>query len=469
MRYNILALIPEIVLLVTIVIAAVAEKFREKATPKTFYTISKIGLFLALVATIVFYNQSFLSGYYENNSFTTLIKVIIYLWMLGCFYLSLRWFLGMDRPSFRFYTLTAISVLLLTAAVSAYNLLLLYVLLESAFLLNYFLIKTEADETTFPAAKNFLIAAVGFAVLGGWGVWALYDMSGSFDFEAIRKYLTGADVNIRLYTAAAAILISLLFKIGAAPFHFWTAEAAGNSILPVSGYLTLVPIFAYYACLIKLVLQVLMPVYEIFEPVMVGFAAVSVIIGAVGTNSEQNLRRLFDYAALFNIGVMLAVLADFDKESVFSSLIYLLVYIMALSGIYTGFYAFKSKGDYLYMLRDVSGISESRPFIAASMLIFMVSLLGFPPFLGFIGLVSVLNDLVHLRGYWMIVIVLAGILMTGYAYLNVIKTLYFDAKVSNFDRADKGVYICQAVNILLVVIIVLNPKSVMGGIVKLLW
>lgn len=469
MKYNFIALVPEFFLMMTLLVAFFADVFREKATPKTYYTIGKYGIIFSALAVLIFYNQNFINGIYENNVSTTLFKLIMYVWALGCFYLSLKWFLGLDKMSFRFYSLGILSLLFLGVAISAYNLIIMFIALELAFLLTYWQMKTEADEALIArAARQFLWVAIFFMMISALAVGEIYFQVGSGDFAEIKAYLLKKGMNLRLYVAVFAIIVGVLFKIGIAPFHFWTAEVLEYVILPVSGYLTLVPIFAYYFCLVKLVTNVLAPIYVAFEPIIITFAVMSIVVGAIGANGEKNLRKMFAYVALFNMGLVLAAMSDFSLYGISSGLIYLLIYMLAMTGIYAAFYGFKSKGEYVYMLKDIAGISESKPFIAAAILIFMISMLGFPPLLGFLGLVAVVNDLMVQHSYWLIVVVMAGLLMMAYAYLNVIKTIYFDGKINSFDRADKGIYVCLLLNIILVVIMVFNPKY-WSGLMGINW
>lgn len=458
MNYNIAALFPEIILLVTLAAEVLAWKFRRKATPKTFYTVAKCGIVGAFAAALVLYNQSF-APYYTNDVYTTLFKLMVYLWGLVCFYLSLKWFLGMDRPSFRFYSLGLLSLLLLTAALSVNDLWALFAVLEIGFALNYLLLKTESDtEETLACARHFLLAAAGFALIGAWGAAELCQRAGSSDFAAVKVYLQTAEMSLPLFMACTAVLVGVLFKLGVAPFHFWMAQTVSGPILPAACYLGLVPIFAYYAVLIKLISNVFMPMYWQFEEVMLVFGMTSIVIGVAGANSESNLRRIFAYVALFNMGIVLAVLAAFDAGSIHSSFVYLLSYMLAMSGVYTVFYGLKSKGEYLETLHDVSGLAAAKPMLAAAMLVFLISMLGLPPLFGFLGLVTVLNDLAARHAYWVVIVILAAKLLMAYAYLKVIKTLYFDSRSGMFDRVDKGIYICLILTIALMIAVAVNPR-----------
>lgn len=92
------------------------------------------------------------------------------------------------------------------------------------------------------------------------------------------------------------IIAAMLFLLAVAPFHFWYADVIGVSVLPVSGFLTIVPVFAYVACLADLVLNIFLPAYPVLRDAVVIFGVLSLVIGVLNANIEQNMRRLFAYS-----------------------------------------------------------------------------------------------------------------------------------------------------------------------------
>lgn len=140
-----------------------------------------------------------------------------------------------------------------------------------------------------------------------------------------------------------------------------------------------------------------------------------------------------------------------------SAFAYMMVYILAMAGVYTVFLGLKSRGDYLTGLSDIDGLSVSKPYLSAALLVFMVSLAGIPPMLGFLGRLSVINNLVVEERWGDVVVLLVSMLFMANAYLQVIRTAYFEPLKKSFDRTDKAIYICLFVNLVLVIISTLNP------------
>ncbi len=466
-----IAIAPEVTLLLGLLTMSVVNFFRHSNTPKTFFTLSKITLIFTLLGTIVFYNRSWFPTVFENTPYTSLFKSIIYLLSLAWAYLSCKWFLNKNVSSFSYYGVVLLSVFAMSLAISALNLFALFFCLQGAFLLNYFLIRQGDDEEDKKreAANRFLGFAVFFALLFMAGGLILHFRVGSLEYADIYTHFSHASKLVWSdYAAAGMILAAIIFMMGLVPFHFWYIDVIGVAILPISGFLCIVPLFAYIACLTDIVLNAFFPVWEVFKPVLIIFGLVSVGFGVIGANAEHNMRRLFGFSSLYHLGIIVLCLSAFDDNSVLSSFVYMLVYVLAMSGIYTGFLGMRSKGIYLSKLEDVSGLSAMRPYISAAFLVFLISLISTPPLLGFLGKLSVVNNLVIHGEYEIILFILLAVLMLAYAYLKVIKALYFDERINSFDRVDKGVYICLTVNLILILISILNPKYLMNDVEAML-
>lgn len=463
-----IALLPETVLLLGLIVMRAVKLFRRGNTPKTFYTVSRFFLFFGVLLTAVFYNHN-AGEYFYNNNFTTLFKLLVYLFTFIWSYLSVKRFVSKGAPSFVFYQMLLFNVLGFSIAISAHNLLFLFLGLAPCFLGNYRLLKIERPADECRECSCFLGLSVLFMLLFAAGIGIIYYYLGTLDYAEIEKVLGQRHLLIRPYHLAFALIVcALLFMLGTAPFHFWFAGAVGSSILPVAGYLTIVPVFAYFACLVNISVNVFYPLLGWFNPVFAVFGILSVFIGAVGANSESNLRKIFAYGGLYYLGVMLLALFPLNDHSLVAAFTYLLVYVVAVCGIYTVFYGYRCKGEYMSDLGDIKGVATQRPFLSAALLVFMISLIGTPPLLGFLGKLAVINSLVIAHEFMLTGAVLVALLILVYAYLKIITVVYFEPRDNNFDIVDKGVYICLFINIVLIVIAIVNPKYLMHDVEQML-
>lgn len=457
-------------LLAALLVMLVVNRYRETKTPKTFYTVSKIFLLLSAFCSLLFYNKSGFPDVWLNDSYTTLFKICMLLLALAWFFLSCKWFLNKNQSSLSFYLLGVSSVLMLMIIVSSQNLLLMLGGITALFILNYLMIYLSDDDfDVVVIARRYLFFSLLFALLFGAGTAMAYHKTGSFDYTELSDYLNGVKQPGAYEIALYVLLLSpLLFLIGLAPFHFWFADVLSVSVLPICGFLTIVPVFAGYSALVDLSLNVFYPLLPWFKLVLAAFAGLSLLIGAVSSNREPNLRRLFAYSSLYHLGFVFITLASFNYSSIAASFVYLLVYILSMTGIYTVFFGFKSNGEYLYKLEDIAGAFTQKPYISTAFLVFMVSLVGSPPMLGFLGKLIAVNNLVIEGSYWSVAVVMLALLLLINAYLDVIRSVFFEERRRSFDRADKGIYICLFINIVIVLISILNPGRLIDYLEKML-
>lgn len=470
MIMDILALSPEIILLLSLVVMYMVNRCREDKTPKTFYTISKVFLIVSGIFSIIFYDQGSFGEYWQNNSYTTLFKVSTIILTIGSFFLSCKWFLNKNSSSYRYYMLSILGIIMLQIIISASNLGVLFVGIFGLFLCNYLLMYESGDDTEVEmAAKKYIKFSLFFTLLLLIGLYMIYNKIGSLNYISVYEFYASKQ-HIDLYDILtyAFILAPVLYLLGLAPFHFWFADIISVSILPVCIFYTLIPIFAVFSCIVNLCINVFFPLIGDIKPVLWGFAVLSLFLGAISANKEKNLRKLFAYGTLYNLGFIFISLNTFNYNSIASSFVYLVVYVLSMTGIYTAFFGLKSNGEYLTKVEDVGGIFTQKPYISVAFLVFMVSLAGSPPMLGFLGKLAVINNLVVEEKYYSIAIIMTALLLMITAYLDVIKTVFFNECSKKFDRADKAIYICLFLNIIIVLISILEPSYLMDNLEKLL-
>ncbi len=459
MLQNWLILLPELLFIGFIPVALAVNGYRESKTAKTFFTLSKFFLCAIILATIIFYNKSVWPDLWQNSRYSTMFKVLVYAAGLVWFYLSSKWFLNKSRSSFRFYLVGMFMLLLFGLLLSAQNLLVPVVVVPLLCWSTRILILQHWDEDKVAfVARQYTVMAAVFCMLLWAGAAILAYQAHSWVYADIRQFLnSGVAGGSLTYGAVVAIMGTLLFMLAAAPFHFWFVSAVSVAILPVCGFLTIIPPFVYLACLITLITGVFAPLAAELRPLLLTVGALSLLIGAVSANAQTNIRRLFAFSTVYNFGVMFLGILVFDAAAIVGAFVYIIIYVMGMIGIYTVFLAFKSKGDYLSDLADINGVSTAKPYVSAAFLIFMISLIGVPPLLGFWGRLSLINVLVRTEQWWLVLGLLAALVLIANAYLQVIRAVYFMPRQNSFDRTDKAIYICLLVNVLLVLVSILNP------------
>ena len=120
-------------------------------------------------------------------------------------------------------------------------------------------------------------------------------------------------------------------------------------------------------------------------------------------------------------------------------------------------FAFKSNGEYLQELTDISGVFSQKPYISVLLMVFIVSLAGSPPMLIFLGKLQVMDNLMINGAYGEIIISMVALLLMINAFFRIIRIMFFEAKVKNFDHTERRIYICLFINMLFFLVGILNP------------
>ncbi len=465
-----IAFLPELLILMSVPLFPLINRYRTNKTPKTFFTLSKTVLVLALAIKIIGYKYTDIYHIFQMTPYTLLFKCLIYILAIAWFYLSLKWFLSKAVNSAGFYICGLLYVFCMSVAVSGSNLWVVFSGLLSAFWVQYFMIKhAVVNDEVGDFTQSFVIFGGIFSIFLIIGLSIMQHFAGSLNHKHLFEFLQMQEtLSPWLITSLTLILSSFLYQMGIAPFHFTKIESISRTVLPVSGFLTIIPVFGYFACLVNLVVNVFWPVHSGLYLVFQVLSCICILWGAISVGSTQNLRRMFAYSSLYHTGVILLALGSFNYNGVLSSFIYLVIYTLATFGIYTTFYGFKNKGVYLSNVENIYGISATKPYISAAFLIFVLSYIGLPPLLGFLGRLSVVNSLIISQSYYALTFMLLSTLWLASAYLKVIKVVYFDSAANKFDRADKGIYICLFINMVMIIISIINPKYLMHDLSQIL-
>ena len=439
-------------------------------TAKSFFSYVQLFLLATLASTIIFYNKSPFPELWQNTSFSTIFKIFTYLLAWAWFYLSSIWFLNKNRPSGYFYSICFALLLGFDILASASSLLTLAVVIPYICFFYYKLILRHWDvEHVKLPAKNYAICATIFCALLMLGIGLIYYQTGSFAYADIKQYFNAKTTPTNMTFAGVMLILScILFLMSAAPFHYWFVSFIASGVLPVCGFITIIPPLIYLCALINLTNECFVYFSKYISQIVTIFGIISLIIGALSSNRETNLRRLFGYLNIYCIGFMLIGLMRFSDTSVIASFAYTIIYVLSFSGIYTVFLGVKSRGDYLSNTDSISGFYTVRPFMSAALLIFMFSLIGLAPTLGFFGYLSIVNNLVEAAKWSEIAFILFGLMFVANTCLQIVRVIYFESLVNIFDRPDKAIYICLFVNAVVVFISLINPAWLLYDVLVIL-
>ena len=383
-------------------------------------------------------------GLYRADAFAAFAKVLIYLATAVSIVMAPGFFTrtaGDDlRPEY--------PVLMLLAAagmgmmVSAGDLLTLYVGLELQSLASYVLASFMRRDSRSAEAglKYFVLGALASGILL-YGISLVYGFSGTTMFGGIAQaYATTAPGGAGFYGLIFGLVFvfaGIAFKMAVVPFHMWTPDVYEGAPTPVTAFFASASKVSAVALAVRVAMGAMQPAYTQWQQIVIFAALASILLGAVAGIGQSNIKRLLAYSSINNVGFILVGLAAGTVEGAAAVLFYLAVYVTMTLGAFLVVLQMRDEaGQPVEAIDSLAGLSRNRPGLAFAMLIFMFSLAGIPPLLGFNAKLAVITAAVNVGLYPLAVVAIAGSVISAYYYLRVIKLMYFDAPAPAFGRAE---------------------------------
>ncbi|VAW05307.1 NADH-ubiquinone oxidoreductase chain N [hydrothermal vent metagenome] len=385
-------------------------------------------LLMALAHDPIFKDGAFAFGeLYRMDSFGSTAKFLIYIAAVVSLIVAPRFFKdgGAYRPEYP--VLIIFACIGMGMMVSASDMLTLYIGLElnslSAYVLASFI---RSDSRSSEAGlKYFVLGALASGMLL-FGISLVYGFSGSTSFAVIGNTLTG-DLATGPLIGVILVLAGLAFKISAVPFHMWTPDVYEGAPTPVTTFFASAPKVAAIALTTRVVIEAFGGQTTAWQQIIVFVALASIVLGAVAAIGQQNIKRLLAYSSINNVGFMLIGLATGTAQGISAMLFYLAIYVAMTLGSFICVLEMRDKdGRQLESLSSLSGLSQTRPGLAAAFAIFMFSLAGIPPLFGFWGKFLVFDAAVAAGMLPLAVIGIAASVIGAFYYIKVVKIIYFD-------------------------------------------
>ena len=319
-----------------------------------------------------------------------------------------------------YYFLTMMSALGMMFMASANDLLSVFVALEFSTLGFYVLVAYLREDTASnEAGIKFFILGIFAAGLLAYGISLVYGETGKLVFSD----MTAAQATPGLVIGFLLIFGALGFKIGAVPFHSWIPDTYHGSPTPVTAFLSIAPKAAAFAILLRMFFVALATFKPIWALLLIAASILSMTYGNIVAIAQKNMKRLLAYSGIAQIGNILIGLATGTKMGSDALLFYLVTYLFANLGAFAIVIAV-SEAIGSEEIDDYSGLGRRSPFLAFSMLIFLLSLAGVPPLAGFIGKLYIFVAAIKEGLYLLIAVGLINIVISMYYYLIVVKRMY---------------------------------------------
>ena len=345
-----------------------------------------------------------------------------------------------DMLKGEFFTLAMFVLLGISVMCSANHFLVLYLGLELMSLSLYALAALRRDHAiaTEAAMKYFVLGALASGFLL-YGLSMMYGATGSLDIAKVFEAIATGRINKEVLVFGVVFVVAGLgFKLGAVPFHMWVPDVYQGAPTPVTLLIAGAPKFAAFAITIRLLVEGMLGLAVDWQQMLVVLAVGSLVIGNVAAIAQTNLKRMLAYSSIGQMGFILLGMSagvvsgnTVSAGNAYSSaMFYVVAYVLTTLGTF-GLVMFLSRqGFESEEISDLAGLARRSPWVAGVMTVFMFSLAGLPPMVGFFAKLAVIQALVSTGSTPYLVLAVVAVvfsLIGAFYYLRVIKVMWFDA------------------------------------------
>jgi NADH-quinone oxidoreductase subunit N len=423
--------IPEVFVLTMACLILVVDVFLPEAYRVTTYQLAQATLVVAAILTVVALPPETVvafSGAFVSDPMSRLLKVVIFVITFFAF-LYAKGYLQ-DRNVFKgeYYVLGLFAVLGMMVMVSAHSLLTVYLGLELLSLSLYAMVAMHRDSpaASEAAMKYFVLGALASGLLL-YGISMIYGATGSLVLSEVAVASVAAgDRDLVLVFGLVFLVVGVAFKLGAVPFHMWIPDVYQGAPTPVTLFISSAPKLAAFAMVMRLLVDGLEHLHGDWHQMLVVLAVLSMAVGNVVAIAQTNLKRMFAYSTIAHVGFFLLGVLTGTAAGYGASMFYIIVYAIMSLGGFGAILLLARAGFEADNLDDFKGLNERSPWFALMMLLFVLSMAGVPPFVGFWAKWSVLREVVAADMVWLAVVAVVFSIIGAFYYLRVVKLMYFD-------------------------------------------
>jgi NADH-quinone oxidoreductase subunit N len=273
--------------------------------------------------------------------------------------------------------------------------------------------------------KYFLLGAFSSAFFL-YGVAMLYGFSGTVSLTGIADALTAKPGQGSLIAIGIALLlVGLLFKVAAVPFHQWTPDVYQGAPTPVTGFMAATVKIAAFGALLRVLYVALGGVQWDWEPMLWIIAALTMLVGSIVAVTQTDIKRMLAYSSIAQAGFILVGVVAVSPAGLSSSLFYLIAYAFTTIGAFAIVAMVRDPSGEATHLSKWAGLGRKSPLVAGIFAIFMLALAGIPLTSGFIGKFGVFTAAIASGATWLVIIAVIASLIAAFFYARVIVLMFF--------------------------------------------
>lgn len=281
--------------------------------------------------------------------------------------------------------------------------------------------------------KYFLLGAYASAFLL-FGIALLYGFAGSVKLADIAAAVGApSDLDPLLFGGLVLLLVGLLFKVGAVPFHAWTPDVYQGAPTPITGFMAACTKVAAFGAMLRIVYVVLPPLEWDVVPLLSAVAVLTMLVGTVVAIVQTDVKRMLAYSSIAHAGFILVGVVSLTSSGISGVLVYLLAYGLATIGAFAVVSLVREAdaagGDAVVAeathLSQWAGLGRRSPLLAGAFTLFLLSFAGIPLTAGFTGKFAVFTAAVDGGLWWLALIGVVASAAAVFFYVRLIVLMYF--------------------------------------------
>ena len=414
-----------ITIAVTALVVLYAGLFKAK---KALLPLTLLGLLVSLGFVVCSWNQPTVHfGMMQIDNFALAFSGISIIGTFLIFLLTQRYFAENSPNVAEYFTLILFALCGIVIMVSYKNLSMLFIGVEIMSVCLYILagIRKLNFASNEASLKYFLMGAfsTGFLLFG---IALIYGATGSFDIDVIQNVLVNSVSNVSplFYPGIILMMVGLCFKVGAAPFHFWTPDVYEGSPSLITAFMSTVVKTAGFAAFLRLFAGAFEPLHDFWMPALMVIVIITLCLGNITALYQKNFKRMLAYSSISHAGYLLFSLVVLTANSASNVLVYAAAYTFASIVAFAVLINVKQKTG-SDDIESFNGLAKRNPLAALALTIAMLSLAGIPLTAGFIGKYVMFLNVLENYQIILVVIAILNALVGFYYYFRVIIAVYF--------------------------------------------
>ncbi|MDP4302141.1 NADH-quinone oxidoreductase subunit NuoN [Leptothrix discophora] len=441
MNWN--AILPEIVLLVMACVVALADLFVTDPQRRPTYRLTLLTLAVYGALHLAYFQNATpefaANGMIVSDPMGHLLTFFATVAVAVTLVYAQPYVASREMLKGELFTLSLLSLLGISIMVSGAHLLMIYLGLELMSLSLYALVALRRDnaQATEAAMKYFVLGALASGFLL-YGMSMMYGATGSLELAGVFEAINKGEPNKQVLVFGIVFIVSgLAFKLGAVPFHMWVPDVYHGAPTAATLLIAGAPKIAAFGMAMRLLVDGLIGLAVDWQQMLVVLSVCSLVVGNLAAIAQSNLKRMLAYSTIAQMGFVLLGLVPgvingntVSAANAYSSaMFYILTYVVTTLGTFGLIMLMARQGFEADQIEDLAGLNQRNPLMAAVMAVFMFSLAGIPPTVGFYAKLSVLQALVSTNDSGYIGLAIFSVMMSligAFYYLRVVKVMYFD-------------------------------------------